>query len=374
MTRRTQSRRKKGPPIAFQGEIVREGLPFPVVHYPNFYGTFFAFAETEPTQPVICSCAQSAVGNYIAIRQRNVPGPLYSEPLKMAPLSSQFFPNPIAEASSALPDNPLMAVQFRSGLCHRCNLATPTLRYCHEMYGQAFLQHYGWYVNLVYLRLGILPMSFDFLQDVCPLEFQALIDQVRAATADYDREYAKMVSLATGPGRDDIAPDEVTYWRNVRTEDATRMIYLRRRAATTRRALTNSIENIAREEFGFKKVGEGWVNETLLSQLVSRLLPGEEVLRHYRPDWLSGLELDLFIPGRKLGIEYQGQQHFHEVEAWGGANALAEVKRRDATKVRLCKQAGVELVTFDYTEALTEIAVAEKLRLGLHTDTSHQSP
>jgi len=33
-------------------------------------------------------------------------------------------------------------------------------------------------------------------------------------------------------------------------------------------------------------------------------------LRHYRPDFLQGLELDIFIDELKIGMEYQGIQHF----------------------------------------------------------------
>ncbi len=49
--------------------------------------------------------------------------------------------------------------------------------------------------------------------------------------------------------------------------------------------ILRKIENIVRQEFGFRDVGEGWVSETLLHQIVKRICSEEEILRHNRPDW-----------------------------------------------------------------------------------------
>jgi hypothetical protein len=140
------------------------------------------------------------------------------------------------------------------------------------------------------------------------------------------------------------------YWR----ERHEAMRVLGRRRAQTHRTLTRKIENIARQEFGVRKVGEGWVSETILYQIVGRVFAGDEVIRHHRPGWLGGLELDIYVPTSRLAFEYQGQQHFHPVPAWGGQRALEEVRARDARKAKTCREMGVRLVTVDYTEPLTE--------------------
>ena len=69
---------------------------------------------------------------------------------------------------------------------------------------------------------------------------------------------------------------------------------------------------------------------------------------------LGRLELDVYVPGAELAFEYQGQQHFYAIEAWGGEEALSKVQERDARKARLCAEHGVTLITVDYTEPLTE--------------------
>ena len=100
-------------------------------------------------------------------------------------------------------------------------------------------------------------------------------------------------------------------------------------------------------------------SETFLYQIVSQLFTEKEILRHQRLIWLNGLELDIFIPALQLGVEYQGQQHFHPIEAWGGEKAIKALQERDARKVQICVERGVTLITIDYMEPLT----AEYLRV-----------
>ena len=77
-------------------------------------------------------------------------------------------------------------------------------------------------------------------------------------------------------------------------------------------------------------------------------------MSHHRPEWLNGLEFDIYIPDIKTAFEYQGIQHYRPVKAWGGEKAFEEVKHRDARKVLMCKQLGIRLIKVDYTEPLTE--------------------
>ena len=102
-------------------------------------------------------------------------------------------------------------------------------------------------------------------------------------------------------------------------------------------------------------------SETMLYQLIKRIFPQQRVLRHYRPDWLQGLEIDIFLPELSLGVEYQGQQHFHPIAAWGGEKALERVQKRDKLKVEICKREEIVLVHIDYTEPLTQDCVKSAL-------------
>jgi len=249
------------------------------------------------------------------------------------------------------------------------------------MYGAQFIQGFGWYVNQAFYRLGVTPrakrkgsadvdtvyLGHSALDEVCPEDLLQLVERERNVTEEYQQELERLNALVAGPDREDTGPDEVTFWHNVKLQEADNYTRLRRQAAQAERAVTMFVENLVRQEFGFRKVGEGWVSEALLSKLISRLLPEHEVIRHHRPQWLEGLELDIYVPNLRLGIEYQGQQHFHAVEAWGGQTALARVQKSDARKLELCRLAGVSLLTVDYTEPLTEEYVSTLLACVVHS-------
>jgi hypothetical protein len=237
------------------------------------------------------------------------------------------------------------------------------------MYGGRFKQSFGWYIHQTYLRLGIRPFDLRYVPDVCPEDFQQRIDELREANEAYNLERERVVKIVQGPPRVDIAPDEVTYWQNLRQEEAEPMLRLKQLRDRLERKLNNSIENITRKEFGFRKVGKAWVSETLLYQMVHRIFAKHEVVHHHRPDWLDGLELDIFVPALQLGLEYQGQQHFHPINAWGGVPALRALRSRDQEKRRKCEEAGVALVEIDYTEPLTEDHVRRRLEeVGITDD------
>jgi len=96
------------------------------------------------------------------------------------------------------------------------------------------------------------------------------------------------------------------------------------------------------------------ISTTTTVQSGGMIFPGEEILRHHHPDWLGGLEIDVYLPRLDLAFEYQGQQHFHAIRAWGGEKALQTLKDRDLRKAKFCSERGTRLITIDYTESLTE--------------------
>ena len=103
--------------------------------------------------------------------------------------------------------------------------------------------------------------------------------------------------------------------------------------------------------------------ETILFYMVKSLIGEKHVLRHYRPDFLKGLELDVFVPHLNIGIEYQGTQHFKPIEHWGGKETFKRTCERDRRKKKLCNQNQVKLIYFSFTEQITEALVKERLGL-----------
>jgi hypothetical protein len=130
---------------------------------------------------------------------------------------------------------------------------------------------------------------------------------------------------------------------------------------TTGRKLWKEAENKIRTIVGVPPIGEKFISETVLFKTVAYLLKGHDVIHHYRADWLARQELDIFVPSLNLAIEYQGEQHFTPIDAWGGDDALKKTQKMDEEKRRRCECKGIKLICFDYTMELTEKFVARQL-------------
>lgn len=334
----------------------KEELPFPFVFYPDGYGTFIAFATNETETPYLCSCAKPAVFSYLKFRKKSEL-PEYSDPLVEAPFGSHDFPTVVARISALLGAD---EVEFRDSICHRCNLATPSNTWCIPMYGGLFKQKYGWYIEQARLRLGV-SKDWQYLDAVCPKELASAITEATSQRTIALEERSKLMVLVNGPARDDIPSNEVVFWRNVKKHEAETYRLAQKLSDSAFRQLENIFENDARSEFGVRKVGDAWLGESLLFNIVSRLMPNAKLVRHHRPDWLEGLELDIHVIDERVAFEYQGQQHFTAIKAWGGEAALARLQARDKKKRLLCQYQGVRLIEIKFSEPLSEEHIRSRL-------------
>lgn len=183
------------PPVSLGGVCVEDGLPYPVVHYPNHYGAFFAFSKAEGAEVFLCDCSRSAFENLIELNKRFC-SQRNSNPLQETVVDSFNAPDVLAKISlDAGGDVNYRNFHFKPKLCHRCNLTPPTQRFCHEMYGGQFKQSFGWYIQQAYLRLGISTTSFEYLEDVCPTEYKELIQEIEQADIKYQEEHAQINEL-----------------------------------------------------------------------------------------------------------------------------------------------------------------------------------
>ena len=228
-------------------------------------------------------------------------------------------------------------LNFKDEICHECNKQTPKYNYCHSMYGGVFEQNYGWYINKQSIEYGVMPVSFKILEDICPDEVFSLLD---IGKKDFLSTYNLLseTDLIMAQAQD-------SYYQK-----ATRKI-------------RNILENEVRVKFGFKKVGEAWANETLLYQLTCEIFPERKILRHYRPDFLEFLELDVYIPSLNIGLEYQGIQHFKPIGHWGGKDSLDQVIKRDKRKKKLCEKNRIKLLFFYYYEELSKVLVENRIKM-----------
>lgn len=84
----------------------------------------------------------------------------------------------------------------------------------------------------------------------------------------------------------------------------------------------------------------GSYGQTLMRRYLE-LMFDAKALEDYRPDWMGGLELDLFWPEASFAVEFQGDQHF--VPSFG-IDALLKQKENDARKRQICAQRGITLL------------------------------
>jgi hypothetical protein len=126
-------------------------------------------------------------------------------------------------------------------------------------------------------------------------------------------------------------------------------------------------ENEIRELLGIHRIGEAWVSEVELLHMVQAIFPEQEVIHQASPEWLERQRFDVYIPNLKLAIEYQGRQHYEPVPFFGGQRGLEKTQERDRRKADLCRENGVDLIYFHYTEQITRQVVESRIRKVLES-------
>lgn len=119
-------------------------------------------------------------------------------------------------------------------------------------------------------------------------------------------------------------------------------------------------ENELRQNHGLPKIGEGWVSELQLYNLVKEIFPDAQ--HHARPDWLKPQELDIYMPSKNLAIEFQGLQHLEPVSFFGGEEGLLERQKLDQRKRKKCKSKAVRLIEWRYDEPIDRANLLNKLK------------
>jgi len=121
-------------------------------------------------------------------------------------------------------------------------------------------------------------------------------------------------------------------------------------------------ENLIRDKLGVPRIGEGWVSEMNLVNIVKDIFPNEIVKHQASPEWLGNQRLDIFVPSQHLAIEYQGKQHFEPVDFFGGVEGFHKTKERDEYKKSICEKNGIQIIYFSYYEEINKSFVVSRIR------------
>jgi hypothetical protein len=108
--------------------------------------------------------------------------------------------------------------------------------------------------------------------------------------------------------------------------------------------------------------GRIWRSEQKVYNILKEIYPDKIIRRHDRRT-LKGLELDFNLPGLRLGIEYDGEQHFDRrvCEEVFHSDFDAQV-RRDRMKNQRCRRKKIKLIRIKYDEPLTKTHIKKKLK------------
>ena len=106
-----------------------------------------------------------------------------------------------------------------------------------------------------------------------------------------------------------------------------------------------------------------------------RIFPYHEIIHDYWPGWCinpetkAKMQVDVWLPQLDLGIEYNGEQHYHHVKFYHPTHtAFQQQVKRDNYKVNTFEKHKKKLITVPYTVAIHDIETylrRELNRLGI---------
>lgn len=91
-------------------------------------------------------------------------------------------------------------------------------------------------------------------------------------------------------------------------------------------------------------------SEWNLYQLIKKKYPRAEYQKKFL--WLGKQSFDIYIPGKKIAIEYQGRQHFEPVECFGGNSGYKHQRVLDKMKKFKCRNNKVQLLYFTFDKKM----------------------
>ena len=106
--------------------------------------------------------------------------------------------------------------------------------------------------------------------------------------------------------------------------------------------------------------------ERRLYQILIDNFPNEEIIKQFH-DFLGRQSLDFYFPKYKIGIEYQGKQHFASVEylQLDNRHSLKHQQELDEQKFNKCKEHNVKLLYFTFDKQYENIDYYSKIYVNI---------
>lgn len=126
------------------------------------------------------------------------------------------------------------------------------------------------------------------------------------------------------------------------------------RAYETRDKVIREILNL-RENTNLKNVSELTLYKLIRDEF-------NDAIYQYKNSWLGKQSLDIYIPSKKIAIEYQGQQHYQPVDIFGGKSAFKHQQELDNQKRNLCKNNDVKLFEWKYDKEISQRNIKDLIK------------
>ena len=220
-----------------------------------------------------------------------------------------------------------------------------------EVLEDIYLENYSYFYSLFKKNKSISEINSEFPQDYPRYnDYQGNSNQSKKA---YDKEYIKHETCKSYKKvRNKFPKKSKKLWVGSSSlfspclgEKAYCFNYfLERLILEIFSSIVYNSENEFRVSRGVPRIGEGWVSETNLYYELKSHFENDTVIHHGKPKWLGKQHIDIWFPKHKIGVEYQGKQHYEPIEFFGGEEQFKKNQERDRRKKRLFKEHNATLI------------------------------
>lgn len=138
------------------------------------------------------------------------------------------------------------------------------------------------------------------------------------------------------------------------------------------------IDLVMKSRLNYGKALGKWKREEELYQLIKKVYKKYNVIYQYKPLFLKNpyggqQSIDIYIEDIKIGIEYQGKQHYEAISIFGGDEGLLQTQLRDRRKLDKCTENGVKVVYIKYDEKFSQKMIKEKIEKAILEDITIQN-
>jgi hypothetical protein len=309
---------KKELEISFKSPTTKESLPLPFVHYPDHYGYYMSFSETENSARFICSCSKESLHFYLKNEKAIDEG----DHVLINMFTRRNFSTDIQETKGvAVPFNSVF--KFKDNLCHICNQVKPSLIWCHPMYGNKFVQNYGWYIHQTIYKHGLVDETL--LHDNCPRSLIELIkSQTESGTLKIKRDW-----------EDEFYFDDYEWGKGSKLIEKYAEISLREK-----------IEN--------RKVLNEWVNEKILFNVLDKMGRSRgSLVKAHKFEWLPNVTFNYYLPEQSIAILCRYKKYSMAMNDVKETQKMQRIIAQEHEIKALCEANSIELKMVDQTEHCT---------------------